>query len=34
VRDLRSNPALPASLRVSVGTRAQNDALFASLEAA
>jgi histidinol-phosphate aminotransferase len=34
VRDLRSNPALPASLRVSVGTRAQNDALLASLEAA
>ena len=34
VRDLRSNPALPRSLRVSVGTRAQNDALLASVEAA
>jgi histidinol-phosphate aminotransferase len=34
VRDLRGNPALPKSLRVSVGTRAQNDALLASLEAA
>jgi histidinol-phosphate aminotransferase len=34
VRDLRANPALPNSLRVSVGTRAQNDALLASLEAA
>jgi len=34
VRDLRSNPALAASLRISVGTRAQNDALLASLEAA
>jgi histidinol-phosphate aminotransferase len=34
VRDLRSNPALPTSLRVSVGTRAQNEALLASLEAA
>jgi histidinol-phosphate aminotransferase len=34
VRDLRWNPALPTSLRVSVGTRAQNDALLASLEAA
>jgi histidinol-phosphate aminotransferase len=28
VRDLRSHPALPRSLRVSVGTRAQNDALL------
>jgi histidinol-phosphate aminotransferase len=34
VRDLRSNPALPRSLRVSVGTRAQNDALLASVAAA
>jgi histidinol-phosphate aminotransferase len=33
VRDLRANPALPNSLRVSVGTRAQNDALLSSLEA-
>jgi histidinol-phosphate aminotransferase len=28
VRDLRANPALPNSLRISVGTRAQNDALL------
>jgi histidinol-phosphate aminotransferase len=28
VRDLRAYPALPRSLRVSVGTRAQNDALL------
>jgi histidinol-phosphate aminotransferase len=28
VRDLRANPALPRSLRVSTGTRAQNDALL------
>jgi histidinol-phosphate aminotransferase len=28
VRDLRAQPALPRSLRVSVGTRAQNDALL------
>jgi len=28
VRDLRTQPALPRSLRVSVGTRAQNDALL------
>jgi histidinol-phosphate aminotransferase len=34
VRDLRTHPALPNSLRVSVGTRAQNDALLRSLEAA
>lgn len=34
VRDLRANPALPASLRISVGTRAQNDALLSSLEGA
>ncbi len=34
VRDLRANPALPNSLRISVGTRAQNDALLTSLEAA
>jgi histidinol-phosphate/aromatic aminotransferase/cobyric acid decarboxylase-like protein len=33
VRDLRSNPALPDSLRVSVGTRAQNDVLLASVGA-
>lgn len=31
VRDLRANPALPDSLRVTVGTRAQNDALLDSL---
>ena len=31
VRDLRSNPLLPHSLRVSAGTRAQNDALLASV---
>jgi histidinol-phosphate aminotransferase len=34
VRDLRGNPALPHALRVSVGTRAQNDALLAGVEAA
>jgi histidinol-phosphate aminotransferase len=34
VRDLRSHPALPNSLRVSVGTRAQNDALLRSVEIA
>ena len=34
VRDLRANPALPRSLRVSVGTRRQNDALLRSVEAA
>jgi histidinol-phosphate aminotransferase len=34
VRDLRANPALPASLRISVGTRAQNEALLRSFEAA
>jgi histidinol-phosphate aminotransferase len=28
VRDLRAHPALPRSLRVSVGTRAQNDSLL------
>jgi histidinol-phosphate aminotransferase len=32
VRDLRAHPALADSLRVSVGTRAQNDALLHSLE--
>lgn len=32
VRDMRSNPALPDSLRITVGTRAQNDALISSLE--
>jgi len=31
VRDLRSHPALARSLRVSVGTRAQNDALLHSI---
>lgn len=34
VRDLRAHPALPRSLRVSVGTRAQNDTLLHCLEAA
>ncbi len=34
VRDMRGNPALPRSLRISVGTRTQNDALLESLEAA
>jgi histidinol-phosphate aminotransferase len=34
VRDLRAHPALPESLRVSVGTRAQNDALLRSVEPA
>jgi histidinol-phosphate aminotransferase len=34
VRDLRGNPALPNSLRISVGTRAQNDALLAGVGAA
>jgi histidinol-phosphate aminotransferase len=34
VRDMRSNPALPDSFRITVGTRAQNDALISSLEAA
>lgn len=33
VRDLRADPALPRSLRITVGTRAQNDALLLSLEA-
>jgi histidinol-phosphate/aromatic aminotransferase/cobyric acid decarboxylase-like protein len=28
VRDLRAHPSLPRSLRVSVGTRAQNDVLL------
>jgi histidinol-phosphate aminotransferase len=32
VRDMRSNPALTTSFRITVGTRAQNDALVASLE--
>ena len=31
VRDLRSHAALPNSIRVSVGTRTQNDALLASV---
>jgi histidinol-phosphate aminotransferase len=34
VRDLRKHPALPRSLRISVGTRAQNEALVASVAAA
>jgi histidinol-phosphate aminotransferase len=34
VRDLRAHPALPHSLRVSVGTRAQNDSLLRCAEAA
>ena len=34
VRDLRANPALPQALRVTVGTREENDALLASLAAA
>jgi histidinol-phosphate aminotransferase len=34
VRDLRANPALPSALRISVGTREENDALIQSLEAA
>ena len=33
VRDLRGYPRLPKSLRISVGSRAQNDALLDSLEA-
>jgi histidinol-phosphate aminotransferase len=34
VRDLRANPALPRALRISVGTRAENDALIDSVAAA
>ena len=34
VRDLRTNPLLPQSLRISVGTRPENDALLESWEAA
>jgi histidinol-phosphate aminotransferase len=34
VRDLRAHPALPHSLRVSVGTRAQNDTLLRCVELA
>jgi histidinol-phosphate aminotransferase len=34
VRDLRASPALPRSLRITVGTRAENDALLASLDPA
>ena len=34
VRDLRAHPALPGSLRVSVGTREQNDALLRCVESA
>lgn len=33
VRDLRANPALPDSLRITVGSRAQNDALLDSVGA-
>jgi histidinol-phosphate aminotransferase len=33
VRDMRAQPSLPRSLRVSVGTRAQNDALLRSVGA-
>ncbi len=32
VRDLRADPALPRSLRITVGTRTDNDSLLASLE--
>jgi histidinol-phosphate/aromatic aminotransferase/cobyric acid decarboxylase-like protein len=31
VRDLRAHPALPRSVRVSVGTRDENSALLASV---
>lgn len=34
VRDLRAHPSLPRSLRVTVGTRAENDALLLSIGAA
>jgi histidinol-phosphate aminotransferase len=34
VRDLRRHPALPRSLRVSVGTRAENDALLRCVQRA
>jgi histidinol-phosphate/aromatic aminotransferase/cobyric acid decarboxylase-like protein len=34
VRDLRAHPALPQSLRVSIGTRAQNDALLHCVDCA
>jgi histidinol-phosphate aminotransferase len=34
VRDLRAHPALPRSLRVSVGTRVENDALIDSVRTA
>jgi histidinol-phosphate aminotransferase len=34
VRDVRAHPALPRSLRISVGTQEQNDGLLKSLEAA
>jgi histidinol-phosphate aminotransferase len=33
VRDLRGHPALPQSLRISVGSRAENDALLRSVAA-
>jgi histidinol-phosphate/aromatic aminotransferase/cobyric acid decarboxylase-like protein len=33
VRDMRAHPALRTSLRITVGTRAENDALLDSLEA-
>jgi histidinol-phosphate aminotransferase len=32
VRDMRSHPALASSFRITVGTRAENDALISSLE--
>ncbi len=31
LRDLRAHPSLPRSLRVTIGSREQNDALLASL---
>jgi histidinol-phosphate aminotransferase len=34
VRDLRASPALPSSVRITVGTRAEHDALLQHLEAA
>ena len=33
VRDLSGNPALPDSLRITVGTHAHNERLLQSLEA-
>jgi histidinol-phosphate aminotransferase len=34
VRDMRAHPSLPCSFRISVGTRAENDALLASVSRA